>query len=93
MKRVLFRYLPVIFLALPLIAVSSPVQAKGLITDTEAEAEAMQTEFKGNYDYNSLVAVKLTHIAVQEVGEHDQPASRQIMRLAREYAAKARGEK
>ena len=93
MKRILLKYLPAILLALPLVTLSGLAQAKGLIVDTGAEAEAIQAEFKGNGDYNSLVAVKLTHIAAQEVGEHDQPAARQIMKLADEYAARARGVK
>jgi len=92
-RQILSRGLPAALLALPLLMFSSPAYAVELYTDTDAQAEAIQERLKGNYDYNSLMAVKLTHIAVEEKGQHDLPAARQFMRLAEEYAAKAGGAK
>jgi len=60
-------------------------------TDSEAEAGAIQAEFQGRHDYNALMAMKLAGAVLDEKGQHDIIAARQLLVLAKQHAARARG--
>ena len=94
-RQILSRCLPAAWLVLPLLMFSNPAHAAeaNMTTDTEADADAIQNQFKGRYDYNSLMAVKLADVAIEEKSQHDHGAARQFIHLAESYAAKAGGAK
>jgi len=61
----------------------------GFIPDTRADAAAIEAQVAGNNSYDALLAKKLARIAVEEVDQHDMPAVRAFMNLAKQHANKA----
>ncbi len=93
MKRILFTSILAVLFAVS-VAGSQAMAAEALLkwsTDSEAEADAIQSEFDGRHDYNALMARKLADAVLDELGQHDLVAARQFLILAKEHAAKARG--
>lgn len=82
------RYIPMSFAVLGLSIISQPATA-GFIPDTRADAAAIEAQVAGNNSYDALLAKKLARIAVEEVDQHDMPAVRAFMKLARQHANKA----
>ncbi len=95
MKRILFTSLLAVLVTI-FMSGSQAVAAEALLkwnTNSEAEADAIRSEFDGRHDYNALMARKLAGAVLDELGQHDLEAARQLLILAKKHAIKARGVK